>query len=160
MKIKYCVKPQTVLTVQKENAFFAASISTSATVRCVTSLDYSGFPVFLSHLSKPNLSADRQTEEPGQWQYLLLEVLLEVGKQWSCPERRCADGGHCGPHRRLFGEPQWEPGAHHPGWANAKSNAAAFQRWCPPWNTASKGTRARSAHRGIIYTLLVLTWGL
>lgn len=32
MKIKYCVKPQTVLTVQKENAFFVASISTSVTL--------------------------------------------------------------------------------------------------------------------------------
>lgn len=32
MKIIYCVEPQTVLTVQKENAFFAASISTSATL--------------------------------------------------------------------------------------------------------------------------------
>lgn len=32
MKIKYCVKPQTVLTVQKENAFFAAPISTSVTI--------------------------------------------------------------------------------------------------------------------------------
>lgn len=81
MKIKYCVKPQTVLTVQKENAFFAASISTSATIRCVTSLDCSGFPVFLSRLSKPNLSADGQTEETGQRQHLPLKVLLEVEKQ-------------------------------------------------------------------------------
>lgn len=31
MKIKYFVKPPTVLTVQKENAFFAAPISTSVT---------------------------------------------------------------------------------------------------------------------------------
>lgn len=32
MKTKYCVKPQTVLTVQKENAFFAAPMSTSVTI--------------------------------------------------------------------------------------------------------------------------------
>lgn len=153
MEIKYCVKPQTVLTVQKENAFFAASISTSATVHCVTSLDCSGFPVFPSCLSKPNLSADGQTKATGQRHHLPLKVLLEVEKQWCCSERQHAGGGHCSPHRWLSGEPQQEPGAHCPGWAKAKSDATALQRQRPPWRPASQGN-------SIIYTLLVLTWGL
>lgn len=39
MKIKYSVKPQTVLTVQKENAFFAASIGTSGCrLHCISGL--------------------------------------------------------------------------------------------------------------------------
>lgn len=147
MKIKYCVKPQTVLTVQKENAFFAASISTSVTIHCVTSLDCSGFPVFPSRLSKPNRSADGQTKETGQWQHLLLKVLLEVEKQWPCPERRCAGGGHRSLCRRLSGEPQREPRAHRPSWANAKSEAAASQRRRPPWSTTSQRNESHFSTR-------------
>lgn len=148
MKIKYCVKPQTVLTVQKENAFFAASISTSVTVHCVISLDCSGFPVFPSRLSKPNRSADGQTKETGQWQHLLLKVLLEVEKQWPCPERLCAGGGHRSLCWRLSGEPQREPRAHCPSWANAKREAAASQRRRPPWSTTSQRNESHFSTRG------------
>lgn len=68
MKIKYSVKPQTVLTVQKENAFFAASIGTSGCrLHCISgfpSLHCSGFPVSISPLSKLNFSSDVQIKEP------------------------------------------------------------------------------------------------
>lgn len=64
-KIKYCLKPQTVLTVQKENAIFAASVSTSVSVSRVVAPDCSGrIPCLPLPLSKPSLSADVQTKEP------------------------------------------------------------------------------------------------
>lgn len=56
-----------------------------------TSLDCSEFPVFC--FSKPNHSADGQTNETGQWQHLPLKVLLELEAQWPCLERQCAGRG-------------------------------------------------------------------
>lgn len=115
MKIKYCVKPQTVLTVQKENAFFAASMSTSVSVGHVAALVCSGFPVSLSpHPNQASLSrcANQRATEPetatGQHHNLWLEVLLEVRAWWPCPERPrpCAGGGHHGPCWCISREPQ------------------------------------------------------
>lgn len=115
MKIKYSVKPQTVLTVQKENAFFAASMSTSVSVGHVAALVCSGFPVSLSpHPNQASLSrcANQRATEPetttGQHHNLWLEVLLEVRAWWPCPERPrpCAGGGHHGPCWCVSREPQ------------------------------------------------------
>lgn len=83
MKIKYCVKPQTVLTVQKENAFFAAPISTSVTILHLWIVHNSQSSLF----QKPNSSADGQPNETAQRQHLPLKVLLELEAQWPCSER-------------------------------------------------------------------------
>lgn len=54
MKLKDCLKPQTVLTVQKENAFFAASVNTAVILHCIFNpSDCTGFFTLV-----PNLSAD------------------------------------------------------------------------------------------------------
>lgn len=63
-------------------------------------------------------------------------------KQWACPERWCAAGGHYGLCWWLSEEPQQEPGAHGPSWAKAKSDATALRRWHPPWSTTSQGNKS------------------
>lgn len=118
IKIKYCVKPQTVLTVQKENAFFAASISTSVTI----------LHLWIVHNSQS--SAFPKTKQFSRWT-----------DQWDSPMATSATEGPAGAGSTVAlprevmcwqGPLQLPPiafwraparaGAQCPSWASSKSN--------------------------------------
>lgn len=123
-----------------------------------TSLDCSEFPVF-SCLSKPNHSADGQTNETGQWQHLPLKVLLELEAQWPSLERWCAGREHCSRHQGLCGELQLLLEC--PSWASCKSNPVAAPKmgssleyhlpweWETPWHWPTHDSLRTSAPQSL-----------
>lgn len=138
IKIKYCVKPQTVLTVQKENAFFAASIGTSATVCCY-------IPGLLRIPRLPLLPL--QTKPFSRWtdqrDTLTATSAAEGpagdGKAASLPREAVCGWWPLQSPSVAFWRAPARARSSSPRWGNAKSDAAAFQRRRPPRSVASQG---------------------